>query len=160
MIDLDLSRLHAALEETFAANFVAYYRAHIAHINIQGRTFFQDHKLLQKVYESLQDNIDTLGEKIRTTRAFAPRSLSTVIGISPIMDFDVSGDAAQLLEGVEDSLEVLIDQYKDLYEAAEDVGYVDISNFAQDQIGVIAKHRWMIESTLEERDEEHEDRDY
>lgn len=156
MIDLDLSHLHAKLEETFAGNFVAYYRAHIAHINILGRNFYQDHKLLQKIYETLQDNIDTLGEKIRTTRAFAPNSLNTVIGISPLMDSDVTGDATQLLESVEESLEVLIDQYKELYEAAEEVGYIDISNFAQDQLGVIAKFRWMIESTLDERSEENE----
>ena len=159
MKDMDLTHLHSALEETFAANFVAYYRAHISHINIQGRTFYQDHKLLQKIYESLQDNIDTLGEKIRTTRAFAPDSLGTVIGISPIMDFTISGNALELLEGIEESLEVLIDQYKLLYAAAEEVEYIDISNYAQDQIGVIAKFRWMIEATLEERNEEDE-RDY
>lgn len=155
-MDLNLSRLHATLEETFAGNFVAYYRSHIAHINIVGRTFLQDHELLQKIYEHLQDNIDTLGEKIRTTRAFAPGSLSTVVGISPIIDLETSGDSIQLLELVEESLEALIDQYKDLYAAAEEVGYVDISNFAQDEIGQLAKMRWMVESTLDERTEEDE----
>ena len=149
-----MEHLQLVLEETFAANFVAYYRAHIAHINIQGRTFFQDHKLLQKIYESLQDNIDTLGEKIRTIKAFAPQSISTAVGISSISDLDVVGSADEMLELVEESIEILIDQYKDLYQAAELVGYVDISNFAQDQIGVLAKHRWMLESTLEEREEE------
>lgn len=154
---MDLQHLHTALENTFAANFVAYYRAHISHINIVGRTFYQDHKLLQKIYESLQDNIDTLGEKIRTTRAYAPDCLSTVVGISSIIDMPVMGDADQLLEGIEESLEALIDQYHELYQAAEEVNYIDISNYAQDQIGVIAKFRWMIESTLDERKEEESD---
>ena len=89
MRDMDLSHLHTVLEETFAANFVAYYRAHVAHVNIQSRTFYQDHKLLQKIYEYFQANIDTLGEKIRTTRAYMPRSLQTVVGISPVMDMEV-----------------------------------------------------------------------
>ena len=157
---MELQRLHSVLEETFAANFVAYYRSHVAHINIQGRTFFQDHKLLQKIYESLQDNIDTLGEKIRTCRAFVPGSLQTVVGISSVLDIEVSGDATELLEMVEESLEILIDQYKELYQAAEDATYIDISNYAQDQIGQLAKFRWMIEATLEERSEEDENRDY
>jgi len=67
------------------------------------------------------------------------------------------GDADQLLEGIEESLEALIDQYHELYQAAEEVNYIDISNYAQDQIGVIAKFRWMIESTLDERKEEESD---
>jgi len=152
-MDMDLQHLHTVLENTFAANFVAYYRAHVAHINIKGRTFYQDHKLLQKIYESLQDNIDTLGEKIRSTRAYVPDSLSTVVGISPIIDMPVTGDAMALLEMIEEALEALIDQYHELNTAAEEVNYVDISNYAQDQIGVIAKFRWMIEATLDERDE-------
>ena len=153
MMDMNLQHLHTVLENTFAANFVAYYRAHVAHINIKGRTFYQDHKLLQKIYEYLQDNIDTLGEKIRSTRAYVPDSLSTVVGISSIIDMPVMGDSIALLEMIEESLEALIDQYHELNTAAEEVNYIDISNYAQDQIGQIAKWLWMIEATLDERSE-------
>ena len=83
---MDLTQLQITLEETFAANFVSYYRAHVAHVNIQGRNFYQDHKLLQKIYEYFQDNIDTIAEKLRTIRAVMPHDLSTVIGLSSIAD--------------------------------------------------------------------------
>ena len=155
----NLKDLHTALEETFAANFVSYYRAHVAHVNLIGSDFPARHKLLQKVYEYLQDNIDTLGEKLRTTRAFMPRSLQTVVGVSPVMDYDIEGDQDQLLETVDEDLEALIDQYHALYEAAEAVNYIDISNFAQDQVGILAKHRWMLESTLGKNQEEEVDED-
>ena len=150
----NLKNLHTALEETFSANFVAYYRSHVAHVNIQGRTFYQDHKLLQKIYEYFQGNIDTLGEKIRTCRAFMPNSLSTVTAVSPIMDMDVEGDAIELFNMIEEDLEAMIDQYHALNDAAEAVNYIDISNYAQDQVGILAKFRWMVESTLDERKEE------
>ena len=153
----NLKELHTALEETFAANFVSYYRAHVAHVNIQGRTFYQDHKLLQKIYEYFQDNIDTLAEKIRTCRAFMPNSLQTVVGISPIMDQDVEGDAIELFDMIQEDLEAMIDQYHALNDAAEAVNYIDISNYAQDQVGILAKFRWMVESTLDERKEEADD---
>jgi cystathionine beta-lyase len=55
---MELANLHNTLEETFAGNFVLYYRAHQAHVNIVGRNFASDHKLLEKVYEYLQGNID------------------------------------------------------------------------------------------------------
>ena len=80
-MNMDLQHLHTTLENTFAANFVAYYRAHVAHVNIKGRNFYQDHKLLETIYEYFQDNIDTMGEKIRTVQfraggIVAPSSLA------------------------------------------------------------------------------------
>jgi DNA-binding ferritin-like protein len=146
---MDLTNLQTVLEETFAANFVSYYRSHVAHVNIQGRNFYQDHKLLQKVYEYFQGNIDTLAEKLRTIRATMPMDLNTVTAISPIGDFPTVGDSIELFESVDEALEAMIDQYHALYEAAEEVKYIDISNFAQDQIAQLAKFRWMVEATLD-----------
>lgn len=146
---MDLTNLHTVLEETFSANFVAYYRSHAAHINIVGKDFYQLHELLQTVYEYFQGNIDVIGEKMRTTRAYAPDSIGSILALSPLADELVVGTAEDFLFLVKDSLEVMIDQYHELYVAAEEVDYIDISNFAQDQIGAIAKLRWMIESTLD-----------
>ena len=153
---MDLTNLQTVLEETFAANFVSYYRSHVAHVNLKARTFYQDHKLLQKIYEYFQDNIDTIAEKLRTIRAYMPNDLMTVCATSPIMDNATEGTADELLEQVLEALEAMVDQYHALNDAAEEVNYIDISNFAQDQIGQIVKFRWMIESTLEERDDEQE----
>ena len=150
---MDLTHLQSVLEETFAANFVSYYRSHVAHVNLRARTFYQDHKLLQKVYEYFQDNIDTIAEKLRTIRAYMPTDLATVTTLSPIVDTPTTGTADELLEQVLESLDIMVDQYHELNDAAEAVNYIDISNFAQDQIGQIVKLRWMIESTLEERDD-------
>lgn len=150
---MNLNKLHIALEEAFAGNFVAYYRAHVSHVNVTGKDFYQYHKLLQKVYSFLGDNIDTVAEKLRTIRAVMPHDLNTVLGLSPIEDVPVVGDAQAMLRDVLDSLESLIDLWHAVNDAAEDIDYVDISNFAQDQIGQIAKFRWMIEATLDEVDE-------
>lgn len=139
--------LQTKLEEVFAANFVSYYRAHVAHVNIQGRNFYADHKLLQKIYEYFQGNIDTLAEKLRTIRGTMPTDLMTVLQLSPIMDFPAVGTSTELFEQVDETLETLIDQYHELNDAAEAVNYIDISNFAQDQIAQLAKFRWMVEAT-------------
>lgn len=146
---MDLQKLQTVLEQTFASNFVSYYRSHTAHIMTTGRNFYQDHKLLENIYEYFQGNIDTIGEKLRTVRASMPPDLYTVINLSPIADVPVMGDSIQMFEMVLDSLEMMIDQYHELNEAAEAVKYIDIANFAQDQIASLAKFRWMVESTLE-----------
>jgi DNA-binding ferritin-like protein len=156
---MNIKNLQTVLEDTFAGNFVSYYRSHVAHVNIQGRNFYADHKLLQKVYEYFQANIDTLAEKLRTVRAMMPADLTTVTTMSPIADMPATGDSEELFEQVHESLVMMIDQYVALYEAAEEVNYIDISNFAQDQIAVLAKFRWMIEATLEMDTDTEEDPD-
>jgi DNA-binding ferritin-like protein len=156
---MDKRHLKSVLEETFAANFVTYYRAHVAHVNTTGRSFYQDHKLLQKIYEYFQDNIDTLAEKLRTVRATMPVDLGTVLEISPVMDSPTTGDSEDLLRSVLDDISMMVDQYHALYQAAEEVDYIDISNFAQDQIGIIVKFRWMLEATLEDEPDEPDEDD-
>jgi DNA-binding ferritin-like protein len=70
------------------------------------------------------------------------------------VDLPTEGTSTELLELVDEDIEAMIEQYHELYEAAEDARMIDISNFAQDQVGQLAKFRWMIESTLDEREEE------
>ena len=156
---MNIKNLQTALEDTFSGNFVSYYRSHVAHVNIQGRNFYADHKLLQKVYEYFQDNIDILAEKLRTIRAMMPADLMTVMTMSPVADAPAVGDSEDLFEQVHESLVMMIDQYVALYEAAEEVNYIDISNFAQDQIAELARFRWMIESTLDMDTDTEEDPD-
>lgn len=156
---MNIKNLQTVLEDTFSGNFVSYYRSHVAHVNIQGRNFYADHKLLQKVYEYFQDNIDVLAEKLRTVRAMMPADLTTVTTMSPVADAPATGNSEDLFEQVHESIVTMIDQYVALYEAAEEVNYIDISNFAQDQIAELAKFRWMIEATLDLDTDTEEDPD-
>jgi len=48
------------LTQVFCDNFVTYYRSHVAHVNILGRNFRSDHKLLQGVYERRQAQVDVI----------------------------------------------------------------------------------------------------
>jgi DNA-binding ferritin-like protein len=146
--------LQAVLEETFSSNFVAYYQAHQAHVNIRGRNFYSDHKLLQKIYEALQEHIDDLGEKLRTIHVPMPESLEYVAGVSVIPTDALRGSADELLQGILDTIMSLLEVYHRLDETATEVSYTDISNMAQDHIGTLAKFKWMLQSTLEIEDDE------
>jgi starvation-inducible DNA-binding protein len=146
---MNTQHLQLILEETFSANFVAYYRSHVAHVNIVGRNFASDHKLLQKIYEDLQGTIDSLAELLRTIGAQMPNDIATVLQISPFRDDPVEGDADELLQLVLDDQDKLMDLYKELDQAANLAGDIDISNFAQGRVGDHAKFRWMLRSTLE-----------
>jgi starvation-inducible DNA-binding protein len=147
------------LAEVFATNFVAYYRSHVAHVNITGRNFYSDHKLLKKVYENLQENIDTLAEFLRTLETFMPESLADVMDLTSISDDMVMGDSDALLRLVCEDLQTLVGLYRELETEAEDAGQDQIANFAQDQETVLNKQIWMITSTIgdAEPDEDYDD---
>jgi starvation-inducible DNA-binding protein len=137
------------LQQVFADNFVVYYRSHTAHANIQGRNFYSDHKLLGKIYENLQDQIDTIAELLRTLEEFMPASLEEVIGTAAVTPMPVVGDADTLLEDVRADLQQLKDCHEELIRVADEDGLLEISNYAQDRVLALAKFIWMLDSTLE-----------
>lgn len=136
------------LVKTFCDNFVAYSRAHIAHINVVGRNFYSDHKLLGKIYEQLQGDIDTLGELVRSAGAFVPVNLTTIIVDAAIEEDAVTGTADDMLNSIRDTLAQLADSYRLLSEVASDDEAEEVENFAQEQILAINKRIWMLDSTL------------
>jgi DNA-binding ferritin-like protein len=145
-----LTELYVALERVWATNFVAYQKAHSAHINIRGRNFYQDHKLLKHVYRYLQDNIDTLGEEIQACGVGrVPETIGMIMETSAISDAMPDMTADGLLMSVLDDLYTMIDVYHDMYDAGEAANYPDVSNMAADHIGKIAAFCWKLEATLE-----------
>lgn len=140
----------AALTQVFNTNFMAYYRSHTAHANIRGRNFYSDHKLLNKIYDDLQGQIDTIAELLRAKQAMMPNNLNEVVGNSNVMDLPLSGDSRYMLSEVYDSLEILIDDYNNLESVADSESMTAISNYAQERILVLSKFCWMLRSTLDD----------
>jgi starvation-inducible DNA-binding protein len=136
------------LQQVFADNFVAYFRSHVAHVNIVGRNFVSDHKLLQKIYEDLQGQIDTIAELLRSMDEFMPNQLSKVTDTSHIMDSPLDGDSDYLLTAVYDDIEHLKGCYEELIKVGNLEGYDHISNYAQDRVLQLSKFCWMLKSTL------------
>ena len=146
---MELTELVKALDATFSANFVCYYKSHVAHVNTKGRNFYQDHKLLKKIYEYLQEQIDPLAEKLRTCGAMMPNALSVVCETSPIEDSETEGSSVMLLQTVLDTVLELMDCYHKLRKEADAVDYTDISNMSDDAIGKLAKYKWQLEATID-----------
>lgn len=137
------------LTQVFNDNFLAYFRSHVAHVNIVGRNFHSDHELLGGIYEDLQGQIDTIAELLRTLDEFMPTDLQTVLEGTHIPVFSMEGSSDELLKEVKDDLEHLKGCYEELILIASDEKYDEIANYAQDRVLKIAKFIWMLKSTLE-----------
>lgn len=136
------------LTQIFRDNFVAYFRSHVAHVNITGRNFRSDHKLLEGVYTRRQEQIDRVGEILRTMDEYMPCDLQEVLDQSHIDTGELSGDADYLLSMVMEDLDHLKDEYVDLIRIANEEGLDEISNYAQDQALDLEKSIWMLRATL------------
>lgn len=138
-----------ALTQIFKDNFVAYFRSHAAHVNIVGRNFASDHKLLQKTYEDLQSQIDTLGELLRTLQEYMPCDIQEVLTESNLDTGAIEGTADELIEAGMEDLEYLATEHRELITIATLEGQDQIANYAQDRVLALEKHIWMYRSTLE-----------
>lgn len=138
-----------ALTQIFKDNFVAYFRSHAAHVNVVGRNFASDHKLLQKTYEDLQSQIDTLGELLRTLKDYMPCDISEIIADSNLSTDAIEGTADELIEAGLEDLEYLATEHRELITIATEEGEDQIANYAQDRVLALEKHVWMYRSTLE-----------
>lgn len=138
----------AHLEQVFCDNFVAYFRSHVAHVNIMGRNFHSDHELLGGIYEDLQAQIDIIAELLRSIGAFMPDSLDVVIEASHVNASAITGNSEDLLADVRNDLDQLKACYEELMLVANDEKHEEIGNYAQDRILALAKFIWMLDSTL------------
>jgi starvation-inducible DNA-binding protein len=136
------------LTQVFYDNFVAYFRSHVAHVNILGRNFFSDHKLLEKIYDDLQDQIDTIAELLRSLDAFMPNDIQEVLLQSQIPVSAFEEDSDGFLDGVKTDLETLKSDYEYLMTVADGEGHEEIANYAQDRILSLSKQIWMLGATL------------
>jgi DNA-binding ferritin-like protein len=137
------------LTQIFKNNFVAYFRSHAAHVNITGRNFRSDHKLLQGVYERRQAEIDKIGEILRTMQEYMPCDINDVVSESTIPTDAIEGTADELLESVMMDLEHLLNDFKELIVIANNEGLEEVSNYGQDQALDLEKSIWMLKVTLD-----------
>ena len=138
------------LQDVYCDNFIAYYRAHSIHMNILGRNFYSDHKLLQKIYEELQEHIDDIGELLRSSQEFVPETIGDILAGSDLDDSTAGASGADsLLVHVRSALEHLVMAYTELNLLATEEDYPDIENFAQGQIQTLKRFIWMLTATEE-----------
>jgi DNA-binding ferritin-like protein len=137
------------LQRVFCDNFLTYYHSSVAHVNIVGRTFASDHRLLKHIYKARQEEIDNIAEIIRTLDGMMIDHLQAVIVDAGHEDAPVRGTADELLAHVEIMLQDLCEQFTILGEVASEEDLEHIENYAQEQIMAINKQLWMLRSTLE-----------
>ncbi|CAB4127611.1 Dps DNA-binding ferritin-like protein (oxidative damage protectant) [uncultured Caudovirales phage] len=143
--------LETQILKTFCSQFTAYYKSHVLHWQITGPTFYSTHKLLQKIYEDLFAETDTLAEIIRTLKIDLPSTLKEIIETSEVLDTPIYDDGIESLQYILDDLDILVQTFQELETVSSDLGHNHIQNHCQDRVRVLEKFIWMLRSTLTNR---------
>jgi starvation-inducible DNA-binding protein len=136
------------LKIAFASQYAFAIKAQNFHWNVEGSNFPQYHKFLGKIYEEVQDNIDTFAENIRKLGTYTPASFERFSMLSQIEDETQIMPAEAMLAELYQDCEKMIQMFQVVFMLAEQNREFGLANFYADRQDAHAKHCWMLRSTL------------
>jgi starvation-inducible DNA-binding protein len=142
-----MNNLVEGLRVLLATNFVFYAKVHAAHWNVRGMFFYELHKLFEKHYEDLWENVDTIAEKIRELDAMATitpeeqQTLSMIDSDQSIMD---AKEYVLMFIKDHDKMIFLLNKVFALAEAENNQA---IMNYLAERLDAHAKMRWFLKAT-------------
>ena len=131
-----------------ASNFTLYLKTHGAHWNVTGMFFQSLHALFEEQYTDLQEQVDTIAEKICELDHFAPASLQEYQNNSIIDDQIGVLDAKGYLERLLMDNERMIMFLNKLFGIAQSANNQAIMNYIAERLDQHAKNRWKLRTSL------------
>lgn len=145
-----MEELIECMKRLFAVNFQYYTKAHGFHVNTVGPDFLEFHQLFSLVYEPAQENIDMIGEKIRSIRGIAPFSLKRIMELGDIKDSDKVPDPLIMVQEIIDDAQILMNHYEECHDMAVENKVYGLINFIEGEMDNLSKVMWKLRSTLGE----------
>ncbi len=133
--------------KTLLGSAVAYkIKTQFFHWNIEGPDFVQYHNFLNDLYTSIEEDIDTIAEHIRTLNVYAPGSLKRFSELSVIKDQEDIPPAIGIFSMLKADTATYIGLLYDCHEQAEAEKKFGIINFLESLIDKYEKTQWMLNS--------------
>ena len=143
-----MEELIKTMKVAFASEYAYMLKAQFYHWNVEGSNFPQYHKFLGKIYEEVQDNIDTFAENIRKLGTYTPASFERFSMLSQVEDETQVIPAEAMLAELYQDCEKMIQMFQVVFMLAEQNREFGLANFYADRQDAHAKHCWMLRSTL------------
>jgi starvation-inducible DNA-binding protein len=146
----DLEEVVNLLNTLLADEYVIYTKTRNAHWNITGTSFFELHKFFQSQYESLDQIIDDLAERVRSLGHFSLGSMKDFLSVTHMSEENHDfGNSKQIIQTLVDDHETIIriirNEIIPISEKFRDLGTADFVT------GVMEQHEkmnWMLRSFL------------
>lgn len=145
-MDQDLA---PALRTAFSSQYAFLIKVQDAHWNVQGDDFYEAHLLFERIYEEVEEAIDTFAENLRKAQCFVPAGLAKMQELSIVKDWPAEDNDCmtyyQVLLADSDALASLFAAAYDLCEKNKEHG---LANFFADRQDAQRGHSWMLRMNL------------
>ena len=113
-----------------------------------GPEFRALHLMFEEQYVDLQEAVDEIAERIRTTGAPAPGSLRQMSSLTSIVEDEGVPEAMEMVRRLAADEETLVATARTVVRSAEAAGDVATLDLATRRITIHEKARWMLEATI------------
>lgn len=136
------------LKKHLADSYVLFTKTAGFHWNIEGDNFPQYHEFLGELYAEIYENVDRIAEYLRALDAYAPGSLSAMLGLTELKEEKLILLPPEIFQQLYSDIQTVINHLKDAFDVATADREQGIANFFADRIDAYEKHSWMIRSIL------------
>ncbi len=142
-----LDKLLQSLGFVLADTYALTAQTHLAHWNVEGRSFFQLHGAFEEQYDELFEATDEIAERIRALGGLAPGGLRTLSELSKVKEIKPTTDASVLLEGLIAAHEATVQDLKVARDLAADLDDKETEDLCISRIQWHQKILWMLKSS-------------
>ena len=136
------------LKTLLGTTFTFYVKIHGFHFNLEGDNFPQYHEFLNKFYADVYDQIDSIGEFIRTLDSYAPGSVARYQQLTILQDQDLIPRSNLMMQELYTDNEKYTLLLKKMFHTAESEDEQAIANYIAERIAAHQKWGWQLRSTL------------
>lgn len=114
------------------------------HWHVQGRSFFTLHVQLEKMYDTLVEEIDEVAERILQLDGVPVRIYSEVEKLSKLKQSEVIHSAPEIVKNVLDSYKVITKIERELIDTADELGDETTADQITGYLAAREKLAWML----------------
>lgn len=149
-----MSKLSDQMKQLWADNYMVYTKAHGFHVNVTGDDFPQYHEFLGKIYTTIYEYIDRLGEGIRTLYEVAPFSITRIQQLTQIQDATVVPDESDMVKELYADVETLKETAVIAFDLCQTEKRYGLQNILAEYLEDVEKICWMLKASMEDPDVE------
>lgn len=138
------------MKQLWADNFAVYTKTHGFHVNVTGCGFYANHLFLEKLYTTVYEYIDRLGEGIRTLDEIAPFSVDRIKQLTQIKDEKVVPCPDDMWPELLADFETLLADAVKAFDLCQTEKKYGLQNILADYCEDAEKMIWMLKSSMED----------
>lgn len=123
-------------------------QSHLVHLNFEGAQFLAVHKFTKKQYEKHQEELDALGELVRSLDFLLPMCEKGLLNANKKLSHVESYNGPEMLMTYYKNLESYGMDAKRVGEIAKKIKAPDVENYCSELVGECFKSAWLIKATL------------